>query len=293
MMKNGGVEGSARPRVGLALGGGMARGCAHIGVLRELEKNQIPIDLIAGTSVGSLIGGAYAAGLTPDQIEELANRISWSDLGRMTVSRLGFYDSRRTEAYVKQHFPVAEFELTRIPFGAVATDLQAGKMVVYTEGSMPLAIRASCAMPVFYTPVMVNGRMMVDGGLVGHIPASVARMMGGELVIAVDVNSQHMPIPQPTHMFTVMMQALSIMGRSSINYIYTDADIVIRPQIEHLRPDDLSKAPDLIAAGEAATRLVIPRIKRLLMPRRQGFFKRLFSSKPEHDRRRITMLNED
>src|SRR5262245_62079214 len=175
MAKDGNNRRINRPLVGLALGGGMARGCAHIGVLRELEKNQIPIDLIAGTSVGSLIGGAYVAGLTPDQIEELALKITWSDLGRMTISRLGFYDSKRSEDYVRANFPVVEFDQTRIPFGAVATDLQTGKMVVFTEGSLPLAIRASCAMPVFYTPVMVNGRMMVDGGLVGHIPASVAR----------------------------------------------------------------------------------------------------------------------
>src|SRR5262245_2331858 len=122
MAKNGNRRQPARPVVGLALGGGMARGCAHIGVLRELEKHQIPIDLIAGTSVGSLIGGAYAAGLTPDQIGELSDNITWSDLGRMTISRLGFYDSRRTEDYVRRHFPVTEFEQTRIPFGAVATD---------------------------------------------------------------------------------------------------------------------------------------------------------------------------
>ena len=175
-----------RPLVGLALGGGMARGCAHIGVLRELEKHDIPIDLIAGTSVGSLIGGAYAAGLSPDQIEKMALTISWNDLGRVTISKLGFYNSERTEEYIRKHFPVTEFEKARLPFGAVATDIQTGKMVIFTEGSLPLAIRASCAMPIFYTPVMVNGRMMVDGGLVGHIPGAVARMMGAGPLMVID-----------------------------------------------------------------------------------------------------------
>ena len=238
-----------RPVLGLALGGGMARGCAHVGVLREFERHGLPIDLIAGTSVGSLIGGAYAAGLTPDQIEQIALNISWNDLGRMTVSRLGFYNSERTEEFVRQKFPVTEFEKTRVPFGAVATDIQTGKMVIFTEGNMGLAIRASCAVPIFYTPVMVNGRMMVDGGLVGHIPASVARLMGADLVIAVDVNSQHLPIPPPTHLFSVMSQSLSIIGRHAVQYIYEDADVVIRPEIEHVRPDDLSKAPEMIAAS--------------------------------------------
>jgi NTE family protein len=280
-----------RPVVGLALGGGMARGCSHVGVLREFEKNQIPIDLIAGTSVGSLIGGAYAAGLNPDQIEQLALTISWSDLGRVTISKLGFYNNERTEEFIRKHFPVTEFEKTRMPFGAVATDIQTGKMVIFTEGSIPLAIRASCAMPIFYTPVMVNGRMMVDGGLVGHIPASVARLMGADVVIAVDVNSQHLPIPQPAHLFTVMSQALAVMGRSAVQYLYADADVIVRPQIERVRPDDLSKAAEMIAAGEEAARLVVPKIRKLLEPRRQGFFKRVFS-RSQVDKRRVTMLSE-
>jgi NTE family protein len=285
-------NGKKRPVIGLALGGGMARGCAHVGVLRELERNDVPIDLIAGVSVGSLIGGAYAAGLSPDQIEQMALTISWSDLGRVTISKLGFYNSERTEDYIRKHFPVTEFEKARIPFGAVATDIQTGKMVIFTEGSLPLAIRASCAMPIFYTPVMVNGRMMVDGGLVGHIPASVARLMGADVVIAVDVNSQHLPIPQPTHLFTVMSQALSVMGRTAAQYLYADADIIVRPQIERVRPDDLSKAAEMIAAGEEAARRVAHKIKQLLEPRRQGLFKRIFSREPDHDRRRLTMFSE-
>jgi len=286
------INNKKRPLVGLALGGGMARGCAHIGVLRELEKHDIPIDLIAGTSVGSLIGGAYAAGLSPDQIEKMALTISWNDLGRVTISKLGFYNSERTEEYIRKHFPVTEFEKARLPFGAVATDIQTGKMVIFTEGSLPLAIRASCAMPIFYTPVVVNGRMMVDGGLVGHIPASVARLMGADLVIAIDVNSQHLPIPPPTHLLSVMSQALSVMGRTAVQYLYADADIVIRPQIEQVRPDDLSKAAEMIAAGEEAARRVIDKIKRSLAPRRQGLFKRIFSRESDYDKRRLTMLSE-
>lgn len=282
-------ETKQRPVVGLALGGGMARGTAHIGVLRVLERNDIPIDLIAGTSVGSLIGGAYASGLSPDQIEEFARTIRWSDLGRVTVSKLGFYSNARTEDYVREKFPVTEFEKLRIPFGAVATDIQSGKMVVFTEGSLPLAIRASCAMPIYYTPVEVNGRMMVDGGVVGHLPAAVARMMGADIVIAVDVNSQHRPIPPPTNLFTVMAQSLSVMGRHTVSYLYQDADVVVIPKIGHIRPDDLSKAPEMIAAGEEAAELVIRKIKRMLTPERPGIIRRLFV-RNEHDARRMSRL---
>lgn len=283
------VEKQKRLKVGLALGGGMARGTSHIGVLLALERHGIPIDLIAGTSVGSLIGGAYAAGLEPQQIKELSAKIRWSDLGRMSVSRLGFYSNARTEDYVRAKFPVIDFEKLRIPFGAVATDIQSGKMVVFTQGSLPLAIRASCAMPVYYAPVEVNGRMLVDGGVVGHLPASVARMMGADIVIAVDVNSQHRPIPRPTNLFTVMAQALSIMGRSTVAYLYQDADVVIIPKIGHIRPDDLSKAPEMIAAGDEATERLIRKIRALISPEQPGLLKRLFGRR-DPDERRLTRL---
>ncbi|MBX3277519.1 MAG: patatin-like phospholipase family protein [Acidobacteria bacterium] len=278
-----------RPVVGLALGGGMARGTSHIGVLRVLEKHGIPIDLIAGTSVGSLIGGAYASGLSPDQIQELTKTIRWSDLGRVTVSKLGFYSNARTEEYIRTRFPVLEFEKLRLPLGAVATDIQTGRMVVFTEGNLPLAIRASCAMPVYYTPVEVNGRLMVDGGVVGHLPASVARMMGADIVIAVDVNSQHQPISPPTNMFTVMAQSLSVMGRHTVSYLYQDADIVVIPKIGHIRPDDLRRAPEMIAAGEAATEAVINKIRRKLTRQRPGLLRRLFA-REQGDVRRISSL---
>ena len=278
-----------RPRIGLALGGGMARGTAHIGVLRVLEKYNIPIDLIAGTSVGSLVGGAYAAGLNPDEIQDIATKIRWSDLGRVTVSRLGFYSNARTEDYIKSRFPITEFEKLRIPFGAVAADIQSGKMVVFTEGSLPLAIRASCAMPIYYVPVPVNGRMLVDGGVVGHLPASVARIMGADVVIAIDVNSQHNPISQPTNMFTIMSQSLSIMGRSTVSYLYQDADVVIIPKIGHIRADDLTRAAEMIVEGEKATELHIPRIRKLVEPERPGLLRQLFGRK-DADARRLTRL---
>ena len=280
-------NGKKRPLVGVALGGGVARGIAHIGVLRELEKNRIPIDLIAGTSVGSLIAGAYAAGLSTDQLEHLAHTISWADLGRMTVSRLGFYNNARTEEYIRATFPVDTFEKLRLPLGVVATDLQAGKMVVFTEGDLALAIRASCAIPCYYTPVMVNGRLMVDGGLVGHLPAAVVRGMGADIVIASDVNSQSLPIAPPTNIFTVMSQALSIMGRSSVSYLYQDADVVVSPKVAHVKPDDLSKASEMIEAGQEAAHHHIPTIQHLLTPEKKGFIKRLFA-KPVSDPRLTT-----
>lgn len=280
------TNGKRRLRVGLALGGGVARGIAHVGVLRELEKNNIPIDLLAGTSVGSLVAAGYAAGLSPDQLEELARKIRWNDLGRVTVSRLGFFNSARMETYIHSNFPISRIEEMRLPLGVVATDIQEGKMVVFTEGDVGLAVRASCAIPCYFTPVTVNGRMMVDGGLVGHLPASVARSMGADIVIAVDVHSQGIPIPPPNNIFTIMYQSLSVMGRSSVTYLYQDADIIVKPKVGHVRPDDLTKADEMIAAGEKAAQAVMEQIKEKLEPERKGFFSRLFA-KSENTQRRL------
>jgi NTE family protein len=116
--------------------------------------------------------------------------------------------------------------------------------------------------------------------------------MGADIVIAVNVNSQQLPIPEPTHLFTVMSQSLSVMGRAAVQYLYADADIVIRPQIDHVRPDDLSKAAEMIAAGEEAARRVVDKIKRSMEPRGKGLFKRIFSREPEYDKRRLTILSE-
>jgi NTE family protein len=280
------TNGRKRLRVGLALGGGVARGIAHVGVLRELEKHNIPIDLIAGTSVGSLVGGGYASGLSPDDLAELARKIRWSDLGRVTVSRLGFFNSARMETFINNAFPLKKIEEMRIPLGVVATDIQEGRMVVFTEGDVALAIRASCAIPCYFTPVMVNGRMMVDGGLVGHLPASVARGMGADLVIAVDVHSQGIPIPPPNNIFTIMYQSLSVMGRSSVTYLYQDADVIVKPKVGHVRPDDLTRADEMIAAGEKAACEALPLIRQKLGSEKKGFFGRLFA-KPESQARRL------
>ncbi len=283
------INGKQRPRIGLALGGGVARGIAHVGVLRELIKNKIPIDLIAGTSVGSLIAGAYAAGLSPDDLEQLALKIRWSDIGRVTVSRLGFFNSARMEDYIHGIFPVHKIEEMRVPLGIVATDIQEGKMVVFTEGDAALAIRASCAIPCYFTPVLVNGRMMVDGGLVGHLPASVARGMGADIVIAVDVHSQGIPIPPPNNIFTIMYQSLSIMGRSSVTYLYQDADVIVQPKVGHVRPDDLTKAEEMIAAGEKAAREVMHLIREKLEPVRKGLFSRFFT-RPESSTQKLKVV---
>ncbi|HXT62405.1 MAG TPA: patatin-like phospholipase family protein, partial [Pyrinomonadaceae bacterium] len=181
---------TTRPRIGLALSGGAARGIAHVGVLRALEENQIPIDAIAGASAGALIGGSYAAGLSLDQLEVMARGFRWRRTARLSFSRLGFQTNARMETFLRQHLPVTRFEDLKIRFAALAMDLQKGTAVVFRdEGDLPFAIRASTCIPAVYTPVQDSqGRWLVDGGLVASLPISYARDFGVDLVIASDVN---------------------------------------------------------------------------------------------------------
>src|ERR1051325_8968393 len=175
------------PTIGLALSGGAARGMAHVGVLKALYENGIRIDYIAGTSAGSLVGGALASGMSLEEIEDLGRKLRWRDIGRVTMSRLGVQSNERLEQYLRARLPISRFENLPIPFAAVATELKTGAAVIMRDrGDVPLAIRASCAIPGWYVPVIdEEGRQLVDGRLVAVIPSSVARSLGADLVIAV------------------------------------------------------------------------------------------------------------
>ncbi len=181
-----------RPRLGLALSGGAARGLAHVGVLKVFAEHGVRVDRVAGTSAGALVGGALAAGMSAEEIEKIGRSLRWRDLGRMTVSRLGVQSNAVLEKYVRERFPVSRFEELPTPFAAVATDLRTGAAVVMRdEGDLGFAVRASCAIPGWYVPVTdAKGRQLVDGGLVANLPVSVARALGAEVVVAVDVNSE-------------------------------------------------------------------------------------------------------
>jgi NTE family protein len=258
-----------RPRVGLALSGGAARGLAHVGVLRVLAEHAIPIDYIAGTSAGALVGGALAAGMPLDEIEEIGRSMRWRDVGRATLSRLGIQSNARMEGYIRVRFPVSRFEDLRIPFAAVATDLRAGSAVVMSgEGDVAFAIRASSAIPGWYVPVTdEKGRQLVDGGLVANVPTAAARALGADIVIAVDVNSEGAKfLGPPQTALGVMLQAMMVVQRTAAMHQWQDADVVIMPKVGHIRWDELARSGDLIAAGRQATLSTIERIKHLIEP---------------------------
>ena len=260
----------ARPRIGLALSGGAARGIAHIGVLRALEEHAIPIDAIAGASAGALIGGAYAAGLTIAQLEEMARSFRWRHMGRMSWSRLGLQSNARMEKYLRARLPVTRFEDLKIPFAAMATDLRAGTPVVMRDtGDVPFAIRASNCLPALYAPVRdAEGRLLVDGGLVANLPISFTRALGADIVIAVDVGADGARfMDRPHTALGVLTQVFVAVERVVSNQESKDADLIIIPKVGHIRWDETRRANELLQVGYEAALQSINAIKSLTRPR--------------------------
>jgi NTE family protein len=258
-----------RPRVGLALSGGAARGIAHVGVLRAFAEHQIPIDAVAGTSAGSLVAAALAAGMPLAEIEALARGLRWRDMGRMTISRLGVQSNARMEEFVHARLPITRFEDLKIPLAIVATDLHNGSAVVMSgEGDVAFAVRASCSLPGWYVPVTDNeGRQLVDGGLVANVPTAAVRSLGADIVIAVDVNSEGAKfIGPPQSVLGVMLQAMLVIQRTAAAHQLHDADVVVRPKVGHLRWDEMGRADEFISAGYEAACDTIETIKHLLEP---------------------------
>lgn len=282
--------------MGLALSGGAARGIAHVGVLKVLAENNIPIDFVAGTSAGSIAGGALAAGMSLEAIERLSRSLRWRDMGRMTLSRLGVQSNARMEEFLRKFLPVTRFEEMRIPFAAVATDLHSGEAVVMSgEGDVPFAIRASCTIPGWYVPVTdEHGRQLIDGGLVANVPAAAARSLGADIVIAVDVNAEGAKfLGPPQSAIGVIFQSMMVVQRTVSVLQLQDADIVIRPRVGHIRWDEMKRADELIVAGEEAARRTISRIQRLLEPESEPpkwYQLRRRQAEKREDRRRLSPL---
>jgi NTE family protein len=265
--KNSQMPTSPHPTIGLALSGGAARGMAHVGVLRALIENKISIDYIGGTSAGAIVGGAYAAGMQVEEIAELGRTLRWRKVGRLTVSRLGILSNKRLETFLRKRLPVSRFEDLVIPFAAVATDLKTGAAVVFRdEGDLPFAIRASCTIPGWYVPIAdEQGRQLVDGGLVSVIPATVTRDLGADLVITVDVNSAGATFFGATgSVIGIVLQSLLVVQKTSSRNQIAASDLVIIPQIGHIRWDQVRRADELMDAGYAAAMEAMPNIFKLL-----------------------------
>ena len=257
------VQPGRRPRIALVLGGGAARGFAHVGVIRELERAHIPIDLVVGTSVGSLIGAIYTSNHNAAALERTALKLEEGDLfdfGVLSaVAGMGLAKGDRLEQWVKRHVRTASIENLKTPFAAVATDLNWGTEVVLDRGSVARAVRASSAIPGAFQPVAYRGRLLVDGGVVDNIPINVARTKGADLVIAVDI-SPNVGNTRINNLVDVSLQAANIMFALNVQRSKQSADILIAPAVGDVGMLDFSQKWRCVAAGATATRQAVPAI---------------------------------
>jgi NTE family protein len=259
-----------RSGIGLALGGGFARGFAHLGVLKVLEQHHIRVSHIAGTSVGSVFGAAYASGAPLARILAASRTIRFRDIARWSVSRLGLASNHRLADIIERVFDSKQFEDMRIPLAVVATDLASGDPVVFRQGPLVEAIRASCAYPGLFEPIQIGTRCFVDGGLVAPVPSQAARQIGASLVVGVSVGTQDASRTPPKNIFQVVARAVSAAQKHQLDSWERHADLVIRPDVQDVSWDDFGRASEAIEAGEAAASLALPRIRQLLATSEQS-----------------------
>ncbi|MGA9708574.1 MAG: patatin-like phospholipase family protein [Candidatus Sulfotelmatobacter sp.] len=262
--KPGTVEPGPLPTIGLALGGGFARGMAHIGVLKVLEEEGIPVHVVTGTSVGALIGAAYCSGVSLEDLEKLARSVRFTTFARWTVSRYGFASNDRMVSFLTRTLKVKTFEELRIPLGVTATDFNCGEGVVFHSGSIIDPVRASCAYPGMFLPVNIRGRWLVDGMLSHPVPTRPLREMGAERVLAVHLRGQWSKDGAPRHLFDVIGQSFAI-AQDMMSHLWRGAaDIVVEPDVAGFAYDDFKRAEELVHSGEVAMRQALPEVRKWL-----------------------------
>ena len=250
-----------RQRIGVALGGGFARGLAHIGILKVLEEEKIPIDFIAGTSVGSVIGAAYASGMSAKEMEEIAALVRFKDFSRWTFSRFGLFSNDKMALFLNKFLRCKTFEELRTPLAVTATDILSGEPVVFTSGNLIDPVRASCAYPGMFLPVNIDGRLLVDGLLAHGVPAAPLRDMGAERVVSIFLSAHWVRTKGPRHVFDLIGQCFSIAQAKMCGPWKAASDIVLEPAIGEFGYDDFGRARELIRAGEEVARTAIPQIR--------------------------------
>jgi NTE family protein len=254
------------PRVGLALGGGFARGVAHVGVLRVLEQEGIPVACIAGTSVGGLIAAAYASGAPLEAIAHRACTTSFRDFARWHLSRYGLASNDRLDRYLNELCGKHRIEDLKIPLAIATTDLLRGEPVYFTSGETGAALRASCAYPGLFEPVEIDGRVLVDGFVSAPVPVDAVRELGAEVIIAVYMG-MGVQKDKPRHMGEILWRSFSIMQNNSLCNLSDRCDVLIQPNVAPFAWDDFGRGNELVAAGELAARAALPEIRRLVAPR--------------------------
>ncbi len=251
------------PKIILALGGGGARGFAHIGLLQVFQENGIPLDGIVGTSMGALVGSTYAVKTDIYYLGRLVEYLGWEDLIDIRFPRLGLVNGSKVQALIDLLTKGKNFEDTFLNFWAVATDLHIGEAVIFKEGPLAPAIRASISIPGVFTPVDLNGRTLVDGAVVAGVPVNIAKMMNGDLTIGVNVGFDHTQ-HCVNNLFDVMSKVMDIMGNQLDSIQLPTADLVITPKLGNIGTMDFGRANECIEIGRKAAEDAMPHIQNLI-----------------------------
>lgn len=252
-----------KPRIALALGGGAARGFAHIGVIKALETNALVPDLVVGTSAGSVVGALYAAGHGPFELQKLAIQLDESSVTDWSFFDRGVIKGEALERFINTHVGNKPLEGLRRRFAAVATDLQSGEPIIFQRGNTGTAVRASSSIPGVFPPVAINGREYVDGGLVAPIPVREARSLGADLVIAVDISGR--PSGKKNQgSVDVLLDTISIMGGALGKVELADADVVIRPELRGLPATNFQQRHEAILQGEKVGFAAVARVREVI-----------------------------
>jgi NTE family protein len=254
---------AAKPKIGLALGGGAARGFAHIGVIKMLESNGIVPDYVVGTSAGAVVGSLYAGGYDAFAMQKIAVQLDEKIFADWTLGGRGLLKGEALQDFINQHLNKRPLEKLNKPFATVATDLNSGERVVFRTGDTGMAVRASAAVPGVFQPTQFRGRSFVDGGLTSPVPVQAAREMGAEIVVAVDISDR--PEGQPVDsLAAILWQTTTIMGGIIGTNELKGADIVIRPKLRYVKSWDFTARHDAMLEGEKAALAALPNIKQKL-----------------------------
>jgi NTE family protein len=257
-------------RIGLALGGGFARGIAHAGVLSVFENHRIPIHCITGVSAGSIVAAAYASGATPSEIAHAGCSMRFGDVARWSIGRMGFVVNERMQRFLQKLLKRYRFEEMRIPLGVAATDLLTGETVDFRgPGDVFMPIRASCSYPGLFQPVRYQDRLLVDGAMSVEVAAGLAQQLGANRVITVYLPGQG-PDVVPTNMFQVINRCFQILQTRAEDSWRKHSDLVITPAVRSVQWDGFGNGPDLIEAGAAAALDALPRIQAWLDSQPRG-----------------------
>ncbi|MEW6419363.1 MAG: patatin-like phospholipase family protein [Nitrospirota bacterium] len=250
-------------KIAIVLGAGASKGFAHIGVLKVLESNKVPIHMIVGTSAGSFVGSLYAYGYNAFELQRLSFAIERDDIVDLTIPDNGFIKGEKLEVYINQMLGNRPMEKLKIPFYAVATDIQSGREVVFGSGNTGTAVRASCSIPGVFRPVNISGRMYVDGGVVSPVAVEAARRLGADVVIAVDVSGD-VEASAPNGTIETLLQAINIMYSKLAASQLSKADVVIKPKVGYIGSADFSKRHEATLEGERAALEALPKIQEII-----------------------------